>query len=243
MPEAKPWSANRELGPFSLENSSVSVHSLHFMFCAPLSCLLCQEDSWILSEFSCFEDFLVGIITERSARTLPELGPGFWRVRGQTNPFFLLGLCKKERKQERKEATWWTFRIFFIFCSGRGKGESEAPGGGGGAPIFWWKSEGGGGPGGAEGPGGCVCGVLGNFFWGGGGAKYLNFFFSGPKRPRRQEKKKERKDDQGGFALACASFRHYHHERLVWACRLQWRVRLQLLATVCRDDASSVQVH
>ena len=29
--------------------------------------------------------------------------------------------------------TWWTFRIFFIFfCSGRGKGESEAPGGEGG---------------------------------------------------------------------------------------------------------------
>ena len=29
--------------------------------------------------------------------------------------------------------TWWTVRIFFIFfCSGRGKGESEAPGGGGG---------------------------------------------------------------------------------------------------------------
>ena len=27
--------------------------------------------------------------------------------------------------------TWWTFRIFSIFfCSGRGKGESEAPGGG-----------------------------------------------------------------------------------------------------------------
>ena len=33
---AKPWSANRELGTFSLENSSVSVHSLHFMVCAPL---------------------------------------------------------------------------------------------------------------------------------------------------------------------------------------------------------------
>ena len=31
-----PWSANRELGTFSLENSSVSVHSLHFMVCAPL---------------------------------------------------------------------------------------------------------------------------------------------------------------------------------------------------------------
>ena len=33
-----PWSANRELGTFNLENSSVSVHSLHFnMVCAPLS--------------------------------------------------------------------------------------------------------------------------------------------------------------------------------------------------------------
>ena len=31
-----PWSANRELGTFHLQNSSVSVHSLHFMVCAPL---------------------------------------------------------------------------------------------------------------------------------------------------------------------------------------------------------------
>ena len=36
---AKPWSANRELGTFDLENSSVSVHSLHFMVCAPLNLL------------------------------------------------------------------------------------------------------------------------------------------------------------------------------------------------------------
>ena len=34
---AKPWSANHELGTFSLKNSSVSVHSLHFMVCAPLN--------------------------------------------------------------------------------------------------------------------------------------------------------------------------------------------------------------
>ena len=31
-----PWSANRELGTFSLQNSSVSVHNVHFMVCAPL---------------------------------------------------------------------------------------------------------------------------------------------------------------------------------------------------------------
>ena len=33
---AKPWSANRELGTFHLQSSGVSVHSLHFMVCAPL---------------------------------------------------------------------------------------------------------------------------------------------------------------------------------------------------------------
>ena len=32
-----PWSANRELGTLHLQNSSVSVHSLHFMVCAPLN--------------------------------------------------------------------------------------------------------------------------------------------------------------------------------------------------------------
>ena len=72
---------------------------------------------------------------------------------------------------------WWTFRIFFIlFCSGRGKGESEEPGGGwvgfllkvpgGGSPRE------GGGPRGQEG----VCRELG-----GGGRKY--YFFVGPKFP------------------------------------------------------------
>ena len=34
---AKPWSANREFGTFDLQNSSVAVHSLHFMVCAPLT--------------------------------------------------------------------------------------------------------------------------------------------------------------------------------------------------------------
>ena len=44
-----------------------------------------------------------------------------------------------------KTSTWWTFQIFFIFfCSGRGEGESEAPGGAGGS-VFYWKSQQGGG--------------------------------------------------------------------------------------------------
>ena len=70
-----------------------------------------------------------------------------------------------------------TFRIFF-FCSGAGKGESEALGGGGGR--FFIENPGGGGlPGrsgqGGEGPGGCLREICG-----GGGSI---FFFSGPKFP------------------------------------------------------------
>ena len=72
----------------------------------------------------------------------------------------------------------WTFRIFFIFfCSGEGKGESEALGGGGGRFFIENLRRGGGvlpaGRGGG-GPGGCLRGIRG------GGAKY---FFSGPKFP------------------------------------------------------------
>ena len=60
----------------------------------------------------------------------------------------------------RQEKTWWTFRIFFIFfCSGRGKGDSEAPGTGG--MGFLLKI-----------PGGGVS-RTGEFFGGGG----LNIFF------------------------------------------------------------------
>ena len=66
------------------------------------------------------------------------------------------------------------FDIFYFFCSGRGKGESEAPGGG--EVRFLLKIPGGLSPEGrgAEGPGGCLrrIGDLG----GGGG---VNFFFSG----------------------------------------------------------------
>ena len=44
-------------------------------------------------------------------------------------------VLRRERFIEEPK-TWRTFRIFFIFfCSGRGKGESEAPGGGG--SIFY----------------------------------------------------------------------------------------------------------
>ena len=70
-----------------------------------------------------------------------------------------------------------TFRYFDFFCSGRRKGEFEAPGRGGSAFI---ENPRGGGLPGREGPRGreSVCGELGNF--GGGGP---NIFFSGPKCP------------------------------------------------------------
>ena len=62
-------------------------------------------------------------------------------------------------------SSWWTFQIFLIFfCSGEGKGESEAPVGGGGA-IFLLKIPGGGGSlgrvGAAGGLGGCLWGIWG----------------------------------------------------------------------------------
>ena len=67
--------------------------------------------------------------------------------------------------------------FFYFFCSGRGKGESEAPGEGG--SVFHWNSqEGGWFPGGGGGfQEGCLERTV-EFFW--GGAKP---FFSGPKCP------------------------------------------------------------
>ena len=63
--------------------------------------------------------------------------------------------------------------IFYFFCSGEGKGQSEAPGGGvGGAIFFLGKIPGRGGGlrvGGGGGSGGCLRGI-----WGGGA---LNIFF------------------------------------------------------------------
>ena len=56
----------------------------------------------------------------------------------------------------------------FLFCSGRGKGEFEAPGGGAGDRFFYSKIPGGGGGsrrGGAEGLRGCLQRIGG--FWGG----------------------------------------------------------------------------
>ena len=59
--------------------------------------------------------------------------------------------------------------IFYFFCSGEGKGESEVPGVWGG--FFYWKIPGGGSPGWVGGAGGgegvCREGVCGEF--GGGG--------------------------------------------------------------------------
>ena len=73
------------------------------------------------------------------------------------------------------------FRYFVLFCSGRGKGESEAPGRG---DRFFVENprKGGGCPRGGrvEGPGGCLRRIV-FFFFGGGG---LNIF-SGSKRPPR----------------------------------------------------------
>ena len=78
--------------------------------------------------------------------------------------------------------TWWTFRIFFIFFSRRGrvKGESEAPGGGRVRFFLFFENPRRGGVpggGGAKGPGGCLR-RIGEF-----GGK---IFFWGPKRPPRQ---------------------------------------------------------
>ena len=68
--------------------------------------------------------------------------------------------------------SWWTFRIYFFFCSGRGKGESEAPGGVGGSVFIGDPKRGGfSRTGGAEGPGGCPRRM--GIFFGGGEAKYF----------------------------------------------------------------------
>ena len=71
--------------------------------------------------------------------------------------------------------SWWTFRIFFIFfCSGEGKGESEAPGGRGGRAIFIENPRGGvsrAGGGGGGGPG------VGRVFAGNLGRRAKYFFF------------------------------------------------------------------
>ena len=73
--------------------------------------------------------------------------------------------------------SWWTFRIFFFFCSGEGKGEPKGPGGGGGT-IFHGKSqEGGGWCPRRVGAGGRGAGRLFEGNLGGGGPKY--FFFRG----------------------------------------------------------------
>ena len=75
--------------------------------------------------------------------------------------------------------------FLFFFCSGRGKGESEAAGWG---RFFTEDPRGGGGCslGGAGGPGGCLrrIGDLGGGVFAWGGAKY---FFSGSKCPPREE--------------------------------------------------------
>ena len=74
---------------------------------------------------------------------------------------------------------WWTFRIFFaFFCSGEGKGESEAPEKGGRIftenPRSLWRE------GGGEGAGRVSAGN----FQGGG----LNIFFRVRKTPTKMEK-------------------------------------------------------
>ena len=74
--------------------------------------------------------------------------------------------------------SWWTFRIFFIFfCSGRGKGESEAPGRGEDRSFIENPRTGVSRTGRGRGAGRVSAANL-RF---GGGAKF--FFFSGPKCP------------------------------------------------------------
>ena len=91
----------------------------------------------------------------------------------------VVGTCTTMRLQLRF-LTWWTFRIFLIFfCSGRGNGESEAPGEGGGVDQFLFlKIPGGGGVsrrGRSRGAGRVSAANWGIF--GGGGANF--FFFRG----------------------------------------------------------------
>ena len=69
--------------------------------------------------------------------------------------------------------------IFYFFCSGRGKGESEAPEGGGGGRFLIESPRRGGVSrrGGAERPGGCLRRI--GELWGGPGGGGPNFFFRG----------------------------------------------------------------
>ena len=78
------------------------------------------------------------------------------------------------RPLQKSKNTWFGgFGSFFSFCSGRGRGESEAPGG---DRFFIEKPRRGGGrPGGAERPGGCLR-RIGEFLGGG-----LNIFFENQK--------------------------------------------------------------
>ena len=104
----------------------------------------------------------------------PVIVPKWWSSRTTPPAGWKLG-CLEPSFLEEPPKLGGRFRYFlFFFCSGRGKGESEAPGRGG--SIFFGNSqEGGGCPGGggAEGPGRCLR-RIGEFF--GGGAKY---FFRG----------------------------------------------------------------
>ena len=66
MEGAKPWSANREFGTFSLQDSSVSVHNVDFMVCPPLEKYPKRSENNFLSEF--------GGIFGHFLRTPPSLG-------------------------------------------------------------------------------------------------------------------------------------------------------------------------
>ena len=83
--------------------------------------------------------------------------------------------------------TWWTFRIFLIFCcSGTGKGESEAAAGEGFIenPRKGGVSR----TGGVEGPGGCLR-RIGEF--GGGGVN----IFLGPEKSTKKASESDEDDE------------------------------------------------
>ena len=101
-----PWSANRELGTFHLENSSVSVHSLHFMVCAPLSFFLFPDSSckryraiWCRNPSKSAPKVPVNVLTSRVAITkdiaMPQIAVNSNRQQVVLGFLDLVGRCER----------------------------------------------------------------------------------------------------------------------------------------------------